>query len=315
MKTIRVGTRPSQLALSQTAMFIEALSRLLPETTLETITIKTTGDSKQNSDNISARDKRDWIEELEQAILEEKIDIAVHSGKDVPYQISEGTTLMSVLDRADPRDVFIGKLTQKDCYDNEARIKFKELPQGARIGTASLRRRAQLLILRPDLKVIELRGNVPTRINKLDSKLDYDGIILAAAGLIRLGTSIQNLEPISSDSMLPASAQGILTVQYNKNRQDLAEILNKISFQQTENALKAERAVVRCLNADCSSAVAVYAQMLNQELKVQARVFSSSKQEFIEANAIGPSSEAEKLGILVGDELLSKGAKKLLYSS
>ena len=313
MKKLRIGTRPSQLALAQTEMVINSLKAKLPELEFETVIIKTSGDSKQSEANNIIRDKRDWIEELEQAILREAIDLAVHSGKDVPYDISEKTILHSVLDRADPRDIFIGRLKiDGNKILNQNRLIFTELPQGARVGTCSLRRRAQLLILRPDLKIEDLRGNVPTRLRKLDSDSSYDGIVLASAGLIRLGNSLEGMDVIPPELMLPASAQGILTVQFKKDREDLTEWIKKISLKNTEACLFAERSAIRCLEADCASAVAIHAKTHGDNLEVKGRVFSYDGEEFIEALSMGPISKSEELGRELGLALLKKGAKKLL---
>lgn len=307
MKKLRVGTRPSKLALAQTSTVIGELSIKFPDFEFETVVIKTSGDSKQTLVGEISRDKRDWIEELEKAILEESIDFAIHSGKDVPYDISTQTSIHSVLTRADPRDVFIGK-----AISQNSRKSFVELAQGATVGTASLRRRAQLLILRPDLVIQDLRGNVPTRINKLDSEAKYDGIVLAAAGLDRLDIPTLGMDLIPAELMLPASAQGILSVQYRKDRNDIEQYIKTISCVKTQACLLAERSAVRCLEADCSSAVAVYAQVIDDKLEVIGKVFSHSGSDFIEASARGQIGSAEILGDKLGKNLLAKGAKELI---
>ncbi len=306
MKKLRVGTRPSKLAITQTTIVINALSQHLPGVEIETVVIRTSGDLKQDISNPVVRDKRDWIQELETAILEDRIDLAVHSGKDVPYDISNVTKIASVLERADVRDIFIGK------RQGAKRLRFSDLPMGATIGTASLRRRAQLLLLRPDLEIIDLRGNVTTRVAKLDGDSKFSGIILAAAGLERLGISLESMELLSTENMLPASAQGILTVQYQKKRAEIAELLIKLRSMATEAELLAERAAIRCLGADCASAVAVFAKISDTNLKICGRVFSRSSPEFIEAEASGLMSESELLGTQVGEALLAQGAKRLL---
>lgn len=314
MKKIKVGTRPSALALTQTQIAIDQLALRFPEIDFEKVIISTSGDSKQTASTSVQRDKRDWIEELELALLKGEIDLAVHSAKDVPFDVSSDTKIQSVMNRADCRDIFIGR--KKDPHDqakSPARISFTELPQKATIGTSSLRRRAQLLILRPDLQIKELRGNVPTRIAKLDNfESGYDGIVLASAGLQRLGICTESMDLVPTELMLPASAQGILCVQYRSDRVDLSEMAQSISNPDTEAALLAERSTVRCLEADCASAVAVNAYVAAEKIAIIAKVFSHCGSEFIEQKISGERYEAEKLGIELGKRLLAQGARQLL---
>lgn len=306
MKKLRIGTRPSKLAITQTETVGRAIHSLMPEIEIETIVIRTSGDLKQGISSPISRDKRDWIEELESAILEDKIDLAIHSGKDVPYDISPGTRINSVLVRADPRDIFIGKQFEKK------RLRFCDLPRGATIGTASLRRRAQLLLLRPDLNIVELRGNVTTRVARLDNESEFSGIVLAAAGLERLGIPLDSMEILTTDRMLPASAQGILTAQYKAGQTEISELLEKLCSGDTEAALFAERAVIRCLGANCSSAVAAYSYINGENIELCGRVFSKNGSEFIEAKATNLKINSELVGLEVGNSLIQLGALKLI---
>lgn len=322
-----LGTRGSALALAQSGLVASAVAVAAGGGPVELSPIITTGDKRASA----VRDKREWVLELETALLSKKIDFAVHSGKDVPADIADGTELISVLEREDPADILIVPVGR---YDLSAQTDepLAALPAGARVGTASLRRAAQLRHSRPDLQPVELRGNVPTRVAKL---LDgqADAIIIAAAGINRLRQSAaewqksgktdqQQLDVLNSiesvrlpiSRNLPAVCQGILAVQLRTDDQHLKTIIGKISSPTAHAAFLAERAAITALGADCRSAVGVFAEVLagSDDLVVVATVYSRDGAEVIESQQKGPVNRAAEVGASLGEELIKLGARRLL---
>ncbi|MCB0360704.1 MAG: hydroxymethylbilane synthase, partial [Bdellovibrionales bacterium] len=210
---LRIGTRESGLARAQSALVAAAIESLQPTVITKLVAMSSLGDRRRDSSNAAVRDKKEWIVDLERALLAGEIDIAIHSGKDVPSDVEPGTALVPVLSRADSRDVFVGRHVDA----TGGRLRFSELEPGATVGTASLRRKAQILRLRPDVHVVEWRGNVPTRIAKLDSADGVDGIVLAAAGIQRLQLPDIDYDFFSHDLMLPAVHQGTLVAQVRED--------------------------------------------------------------------------------------------------
>ena len=302
MKALRIGTRGSALALAQVNLVMAACRRVHPALEVEIVQITTRGDERQGSKEEKVADKKEWIFEIEQALVQRRIDLAVHSGKDVPAEIESGTIVVPVLDREDPFDVFIGK----DGVD------WKNIPPRARIGTSSARRKAELLALRNDLTIVEHRGNVQTRITKLQSNRELSGIVLAGAGLRRLGIASDNYRRFSLTEMVPAVNQGILVVQFLKDRADILSLLTLFSASALQAVFAAERACVEKLGADCRSSVGVYASVTNNKLELRARVLSADGKEVIENSGSGSVAESEELGKKLAMDLLSRGAAKLL---
>ncbi len=311
-ETLRVGTRGSKLALTQTGMVVDALRAKHPELTIQIVEIRTTGDKKQGTPRDAQSDKRDWIHELELALQSNEIDLAVHSGKDIPSEIAPGTTLSSVLARATPFDLFIPQQSQTTPLRP---LSFLELPVGAIVGTASLRRRAQLLRVRPDLVIQEHRGNVPTRLDKLVTSSEMAGIVLAAAGIERLDIIRERsliVERLLPPQFLPAINQGILAVQYRQDDGRLAPVVKSVSDSATESMFQAERAAVSQLAADCNSAIGVYASIAQAELTLAVCVLSHDGTMVIEEAGRGPREAASQIGLSVGKQLIARGAQKLL---
>jgi len=306
---IRIGTRGSKLALTQTGLVVSALEAL--GHTVELVEIKTLGDKKQGTPDAAKGDKRDWIHELELAVVDRSVDLAVHSGKDVPAIIAAETELLPILHREDPRDVFIGR---KEPQSGK-RLLFNELPHGGIVGTASLRRRAQLLTLRPDAAVRDHRGNVPTRLQKLDESLDLSGIILAAAGIHRLGIVGIEEEPLDPANFVPAINQGILTVQLRKDATSLCAEIAKLQEPKTVAAFEAERGCVELLDADCNSAVSIFAQVADDIVTLHTRVMLPGGSKAIGFDDSAPASEAQRLGRMVGANLIARGANEILAES
>ncbi len=304
----RLGTRGSALALAQTKLFCSEFQNLHRDSEIEIVQITTTGDSKQGTQAATSGDKRDWIHELELAVVSGEIDFALHSSKDIPCEIHEKTELLSVLKRGNPYDLFIGKLDE-----NGERVSFKNLARGSSIGTGSLRRQAQLLRLRPDLQISPIRGNITTRVRKLDEDGLADGIVLAAAGIERVGTIDVKGEELSPEALLPAVNQGTLAVQFNSEGNDLKGYLQSLVDADTQASFLAERATVIELDGDCRSAIGVFAEIDGEELKITSRVFSHCGSTALSASANGAPSEASALGTTVGRDLLKQGARELLF--
>ncbi len=328
-RRLRLGTRGSALALAQSGLVASAVAAATGGGAVDLCPIVTTGDKRSSA----VRDKREWVIELESALLGKEIDFAVHSGKDVPADIAEGTELVSVLDREDPSDLLIvpaGRYDLAGQMDDPLAV----LPVGARVGTASLRRAAQLRRNRPDLQAVELRGNVPTRVSKLLNG-QADAIIIAAAGINRLRESAaaankscinkidpQQLEVLNSiDSVrlpfsrnLPAVCQGILAVQLRNDDHQLKSVISKITSPAAQAAFLAERAAIAALGADCRSAVGVFAEVISGsgEFSVHASVYSCDGAEMIDCLQKGPVSRAAEVGSSLAEELIRLGARRLL---
>lgn len=305
---IRLLTRESALALTQANLVKAALEQAQPGLTVELHPTKALGDKyrdrwedlARNADR-NALTKRKWTFELEEAIAHGEAELAVHSAKDLPLEIRAETALLPVLRREDPRDVFIGK-----------RQRFAALPPGAWIGTDSKRRRAQLLRLRPDLQVVPHDGNVPTRLAKLDANDTLDGIVLAAAGLARLGISRPWAETFAPADFVPAAHQGILAAQFHAGNEWLARLLQTLSDADTQAAWQAERAVIVALGADCETAIGAWAHVENAQLHLLVRGLSPDGRRWIEQEGTAPLTEAESLGQRVAATLLQRGIRDVL---
>lgn len=308
MQQVTIGTRGSALALAQTELVKSALVAAHPALTVNVTVIKTEGDRKQGTPLAAQSDKKDWIIDLERALLAGEIDLAVHSGKDVPAEIEHGTAIRSILKRANPFDVFIGKRKP-----NGARIAFADLPQGAIIGTASLRRRASLSSYRNDFILRDHRGNVPTRLQKLDASPDLSGIVLAAAGLERLALPDVTYEILDRSIMLPAMNQGALAAQVRSADERVAQLIASIADRHTAAEFAAERAVSEVLGGDCHSAISIFAEARGDTISVFSRVFARDNGHSIEYAQEGPISEAVKLGTEVAQEILKRGGAAMLH--
>lgn len=308
---IRCGTRGSQLALAQTALVINALETAHKNLQVERHEVKTLGDRKQGTPQASQSDKKDWIIDLELALLNNDIDFAVHSSKDVPYELEPGTALLPILTRANPFDSFVGRKISSDGR----RLKFSELPTGAKVGTASLRRGAFLRKLRPDVEVIEHRGNVPTRLQKMDDSEDIMGVILASAGLERLKIPGLEYEPFSATEMMPALNQGTMAVQFRADDQKTRELLQQFVDPSTYATWLAERTVAEILEGDCKSAIASFAECSGETLKLIATVMLPDGSESISTDESGTLAQAQILGQTVGHRLIEQGAKEIIEKS
>ena len=298
---IRIATRKSALALWQ-AEHVADLLRPLPEVaSVELVPLSTRGDEILDKSLQKIGGKGLFIKELEVAMQAGEADIAVHSMKDVPAAMPEGFCLAAVLERANHADALVG---------GDGRV-FDELAQGALIGSSSLRRQAQLKLMRPDLEIKPLRGNVNTRLAKLDNG-EFDAIILAAAGLERLGLQHYITQQFAPEQMLPAAAQGVIGIECLESRDELRAVLEKLNHGPTVRTTAAERAIARTLEANCQSPVATYAVIAGPEMTVTALVALPDGSDSIRDSVQGPAEDAEQLGIGLAEKLLAQGAGELL---
>lgn len=295
---IRIATRKSALALWQAKHVADALRPLPQVTNVELVPLTTRGDEVLDRSLQKIGGKRLFIKELEVAMEAGDADIAVHSMKDVPADMPEGFCIAAVLERANPADALVGK-------------NLGELAQGARVGSSSLRRQAQLMALRPDIRVEPLRGNVNTRLQKLEDG-QYDAIILACAGLERLGLEAHISEIFSPDQMLPAAAQGVIGIECLEDRTELLQLLKLLDHAATRTVITAERAVAKQLQADCQSPVATFGEIDGTTLNLRAMVASPDGRKIIREQVSGPADDPEALGISLSGKLLDMGAAALL---
>jgi len=300
---IRIATRKSALALWQ-ARHVAALLQELPQVSgTELLPMSTKGDEILDRSLQKIGGKGLFIKELENAMRNGEADLAVHSMKDVPAGMPDGFCLAATMTRANPRDALIARDGKQ----------LDELPQNARIGSSSLRRQSQLKMLRSDLRIETLRGNVNTRLAKLEDG-DYDAIVLAAAGLERLELGHHISHQFSPSEMLPAAAQGVLGIECLANNTQLCAILEQLTDPVTLQTTTAERAIARVLDASCQSPVAAYATVSNGALALTALVAHPDGSESIRDSISGNASDAEQLGEALAARLLDNGARALLDS-
>jgi len=300
-RTIRIATRKSALALWQ-AEYVKA--RLLdahPQLQVELVPMVTKGDKILDTPLAKVGGKGLFIKELEVAMQKGEADIAVHSMKDVPVEFPAGFGLHAICEREDPRDAFVS-----NQYKN-----LDELPQGSTVGTSSLRRQCQIRNLRPDLKILDLRGNVNTRLAKLDAG-DYDAIILAAAGLIRLEMPERICCFIEPEVCLPAVGQGAVGIECRNDDAELIQLLTALNHDATATRVTAERAMNQRLEGGCQVPIGSFALLQEQQVYLRGLVGSTDGKQLLTAEITGPVAQAEQLGIQVAESLLAQGADKLL---
>ena len=296
---VRIGTRGSKLALAQSYMVQSALSRACPEAEFETVVISTAGD-RQAADGDLPAGTGVFVKEIEEKLLGGEIDLAVHSLKDMPVSPPAGLILAAVLVREDAREAFVSR---------DGRT-LAELPSGARVGTGSPRRRAQLLRFRPDLSLIPIRGNVDTRLRKVREGL-ADGTVLALAGLRRLGLEESVTEIIPLDKCLPAPGQGAVVCQVRTGEAVLIELAGRINHEASARAVRAERAFLQGLGGGCRAPIAAYASEETGILKLSGLAGDADGRRFVEGALCGPPADAAGLGDRLARELLARGAGEL----
>ncbi|MCF6356071.1 MAG: hydroxymethylbilane synthase [Candidatus Polarisedimenticolaceae bacterium] len=300
-QTIRIATRKSPLAIWQAEHVAAELKKAHPGLSIELLGMSTKGDRILDAPLAKIGGKGLFVKELEQGMLEGIADIAVHSMKDVPVELPEGLHLPIIMQREDPRDAFVSNhYTALD-----------ELPQGAIVGTSSLRRQSQLSERRPDLVIKPLRGNVNTRLAKLDAG-EFDAIILASAGLIRLEFAKRIASFISAEQSLPAIGQGAVGIECRIDDERINSLLKPLHHQETAIRVSAERAMNHRLNGGCQVPIAGYAELHDGEIYMRGLVGEPDGSQILRAEARGSAAQTEQLGIQVADELLSRGADRIL---
>ena len=297
-----IATRGSMLALWQAEWIKSQLQELDPSLEIELNKIKTTGDKILDVPLAQVGGKGLFVKEIEEALLRGEADLAVHSMKDVPTELPESLHLSTITKREDPRDAFIAGKEIKS---------FSELPNGANIGTSSLRRICQLLNKRPDLKITQLRGNVDTRIRKLEEG-KFDAIILATAGVKRLGREEKITEKLPVDVSLPAIGQGAVGIECRRDDEFTNNLLKSLDHYETSVCVRAERAFLKKLEGGCQVPIAAYAQLKDGEIVIEGLVGSIDGKILLKDNLLGSPENAESLGTELAENLLSKGAKEIL---
>jgi len=296
MRSIRVGTRGSELALVQARAILNAL-----DGEGELIVIQTRGDRVVDRPLNRVGGAGLFIKEIESALLDSRIDLAVHSMKDVPSEIAEGLTLAATTKRIDPRDVLVSRRA-----DSLAAI-----PPGARLATGSLRRRSQLLAARPDLRVEDLRGNVPTRLQKFDAS-NWEAIVLAGAGLVRLGLAGRIRAFLPIEEMLPAVGQGALALEARADDGELRERLDALNDPDSSRAVASERAFLGRLEGGCQVPIGAYAEVSGNQLRLRGFVGSVDGTRTLKREAAGRANAPYELGLALAEEMLSEGAADIV---
>jgi len=298
---LRIGTRGSQLALYQANWVKEKLIEAHLGLTVTLIKIKTTGDKIQDAPLAKMGGKGLFVKEIEEALIQKKIDLAVHSIKDVPTEFPNGLHLSVITQREDPRDVFISR-------DGKG---LKDLPQKAKIGTSSLRRQAQLLHFRSDLELVPLRGNLDTRLKKLKT-MSLDGIVLALAGVKRLGLEERITEIIPTEISLPAIGQGALGIETRLGDKEVEEQIQFLNDKDSWIAVSAERAFLKKLEGGCQVPIAAFARRVGTTFQMDGLVGTIDGKRLVRHHLEGPIEKAESLGIEMAEILLGKGAREIL---
>ncbi|MEQ1766347.1 MAG: hydroxymethylbilane synthase [Methylotenera sp.] len=296
-----IASRESPLAMWQALHIQSRLQALYPQTTVEILGMTTTGDQILDTPLAKVGGKGLFVKELETALEDGRADLAVHSMKDVPMNLPEGFILTATGEREDPRDAFVS-----NDFDS-----LEDLPAGSIVGTSSLRRQSQLQARLPHLKIESLRGNLQTRLRKLDEG-QYAAIILAAAGLIRLGLSVRIRNVISPELSIPAVGQGALGIEINANRPDLIAILSPLNHADTQVCVEAERAMSRALAGSCTVPLGAYATCQGENIHITGFVASVDGKQMLIETATGHRNQADTLGKTLANQLLAKGAYEIL---
>ncbi len=298
---LRIATRSSPLALWQAEEVARQLGDLYPQLRVTLVQMKTRGDKLLDAPLAKVGGKGLFVKELEVGMLEGRADIAVHSMKDVPVSFPEGLELGLIMEREDPRDAFVS-----NRYNS-----LDDMPQGSLVGTSSLRRQTQIRERYPHLKIDWLRGNVNTRLRKLDDG-EFDAIILASAGLIRLGFHDRIKAPIEPEACLPAIGQGVLGIEIRSDDEAVRELLAPLGHTDTTTLVKAERALNKTLNGGCQVPIAGHAIFEGDEIYLRGLVGEPDGSLILRADVRGRGDQAEDLGIKLANELIAQGADRIL---
>lgn len=298
---LKIATRKSPLALWQAEFVKSKLEDIYPDLKVELVKMTTQGDQILNSPLSKIGGKSLFIKELEVGIMEGRADIAVHSMKDVPYELPQGFEIGAILERESPFDAFVS-----NDFNS-----IQDLPVGARLGSCSLRRIVQVKAMRPDLEILDLRGNVNTRLKKLDDG-EYDAIILACSGLTRLGFEDRIKQDLSPDDSLPAVGQGALGIEIKANDREISNLIKPLIHKNTQIEVSAERALNATLQGGCSVAIGAFATSKDSKLMLSGMVGNVDSGEIIRIQEHGETSKPVDLGIRAANKLLSLGARELL---
>ena len=301
MNTINIGTRGSKLAIHQTKIVLKKISELYPNIKLNTKVIKTKGDILLDQDLTRVLDKGFFTSEIQEALYANEIDLAVHSLKDLPTTISEKSKIVAILKREDHRDVFVSNhKTPLNYFDNYKKI-----------GTSSLRRKSQLLSINKNLKILPIRGNVDTRIQKmLDG--NYDGLVMAAAGVKRLGLEKHITEFFDLDTMLTAPGQGAIAIEIRDSDDELKELLSKLNHDETNMCVSAERSFLKTLGGGCHVPFAAFASIKNEKMKINAFVGSLDGELTIKDCISGNKENYLRLGEEIAQRILVSGGEEII---
>lgn len=302
-QSLRIATRESPLALWQAEHVADLLRRAHPRLRVELVGMTTQGDQLLDSPLARIGGKGLFVKELEQSMLDGRTDIAVHSMKDVPVRLPPGLHLPVILERAAPTDAFV----------SARHASLADLPQGAVLGTSSLRRQAQLQALRPDLQITTLRGNVGTRLRRLDEG-EYDAIILASAGLIRLGLADRIREQLGPETCLPAIGQGAIGIECRIGDERVGRLVAALAHEPTRVCIAAERALNERLDGGCQVPIAAHAVLDGDTVRLDALVGRPDGTELIRVSGSAARDEAESLGIRLAEDLLARGADAILQA-
>ncbi len=298
---LRLGTRKSKLALIQSNWVKQEIEKRFPDVQVELVKVTTKGDKILDVPLARVGGKGLFVKEIEEALLDGRIDFAVHSLKDVPTELPKGLEVSVFPEREDPRDALIARSGKG----------LMELPPGAKVGTSSLRRMAQLRAVRPDLVIESLRGNLDTRLNKLDEG-HFDAIILAAAGLKRMGLSGRITEIISPEVLLPAIGQGALGIELRSEDRGTKRILSSLSHEETTIRVRAERAFLARLEGGCQVPIGAYATIEGNELTLEGLIGDEDGKKILRMKKMGSVDDPESIGDELGKEMLDAGGKEIL---
>jgi len=301
MRSFIIGTRASSLAMCQARIVQTTLEERFPGRSFKLQTIKAHADKNPELSLTVMSGEGVFVKELETALHERRIDLAVHSMKDLPLDIPPDLTIAAVLEREEPRDALVSRGGQ--TYD--------QLPTRSRVGTSSLRRRSQLLHRRSDVQMLEIRGNVDTRLRKLDEG-QYDAIVLAACGLIRLGLEERVTEYLDFSQMLPEPGQGALAVETRAEDAEVREMVRSLDHAMSRSCVEAERAFLRALGGGCRVPIAAYASHHQETLELEGAVIAADGHAQVRGGLTGPMNEPTLLGERLAQQLVAQGAKELL---
>jgi hydroxymethylbilane synthase len=298
---IKIGTRGSSLALTQANLVTDKIRKIAPVAEIEICVIKTSGDVLQDVSLVKIGGKGVFVKEIEDALLAGSIDLAVHSMKDVPTEIPAGLKMAAILQREDVRDILVSKGNRK----------IEQMRKGAKIGTGSLRRASQLLAFMPDLNIVPMRGNLDTRLKKIETE-NLDGIILAAAGMKRMALVEKITQYLPVELMLPAVGQGALGLEIRAADHDLDSLLAKINHQATCTEIMAERSFLQALGGGCRLPIAAFGKLAGDKLTLEGLVAAPQGTTIIRDKVQGTADQADELGKKLAQIILERGGKKLL---